>query len=258
MKHRKNSEFKYTVIIISVMITLVVVIGLGMFKKNQLVKEKVKKTQIVDMKYIEEKKVVKQKDNKYKDKIWYAIGDSITALNKYPYYLKDILQLKKYVNDSIIGQKMGTMADRVTTANLANIDFITVFGGTNDYAQNTPLGKINDDKTVNSFYGNVQKVIDKIQSKNPKAQLVFITPIKRGKFGKQPVYPDANNVGYHLEDYVQAIKEVCNKNNIKVIDLFNLSGIDGTNLNTYTADNLHPNEAGCKKIDQVIKAELEK
>lgn len=253
MKH--SNKFKYTLMII---IVFVFVVGLGMHNSNQLVKAKVKKTQISNMKQIEEKKVVKQNENKYKDKTWYAIGDSITSLDKYPYYLKDMMSLKKYVNDSIIGRKMGTMADRVTTTNLANIDFITVFGGTNDYAWNTPLGKINDGKTINSFYGNLQKVIDKIQSTDLNAELVFITPTKRGKFAKQPVYPNANSGGYHLEDYVQAIKDVCNKNNIKVIDLFNLSGIDETNLDTYTSDNLHPNEAGCKKIDEVIKIELEK
>ena len=166
--------------------------------------------------------------------------------------------MKSYVNDGIIAQQLGTMADRVTSKKLAEVDLVTVFGGTNDYRNGKELGTINDDGNIDTFYGNIQKVINKIRIANPRVELVFMTPIKRGKFGDQPIYPSPNSKGIKLEQYVQAIKDVCSKNSIKVIDLFTLSGIDKSNLSIYTQDNLHPNEAGSKMIDLVIQKELEK
>ncbi|HEY5524521.1 MAG TPA: SGNH/GDSL hydrolase family protein [Clostridium sp.] len=175
IKHKRKSKFNFKVISILVIIILVFVLRIGMYKNNQLINLK-------DNQQMNEDNVIQQKVDKYKDKIWYAIGDSITAQNMYPYYLKDMIHLKSYINDGIYGQEMGTMADRITTRKLANIALVTVFGGTNDYALGKKLGTINDDETINSFYGNVQKVIGKIQTANPKTEIVFMTPIKRGKF----------------------------------------------------------------------------
>lgn len=218
----------------------------------------IKITDINNQKQMKEDKILKQKSIKYNNKIWYAIGDSITVQDIYPKYLKDDLGLKSYVIDGDIGLQLGTMADRVTSKKLAKVDLVTVFGGTNDYRNGKELGTINDTGNIDTFYGNIQKVINKIRIANPKVELVFITPIKRGKFGDQPIYPAPNSKGIKLEQYVQAIKDVCSKNSIKVIDLFTLSGIDKSNLSIYTQDNLHPNEAGSKMIDLVIKKELEK
>ena len=260
---------KLKVVLIAMLITILAfVFGVGVYKDHQLSKVNAKAAEVFNKKLLEnntkqvdEGKVVQQETaeqdvNKYKDKVWYAIGDTITVENIYPKYLKDMLQLKSYVNDSIRGQQMRTMADRVTTANLAKVDLVTIFGGANDYALGKPLGTIADTKSINTFYGNTQRVIDKIKVANPKVEIVFLTPTKSGKFSYIPVYPAANSSGLKLEQYVQAIKDVCSKNSVKVVDLFNLSGIDQSNLSTYTRDNLHPNEAGSKKIDQVIQAAL--
>lgn len=280
MKYQKYQKYQeiqssFKIILIVVIIILSFVLGFGIYKDKQLSKVNAKAAEVFnknllkkDTKQVEEEKAVPQKaveqkaveQNaiKYKDKVWYAIGDTITAENIYPRYLHDMLQLKSYVNDSILGQQMRTMADRVTSVNLAKVDLVTVFGGANDYALGKSLGTIADNKNTNTFYGNIQMVIDKIKTANPKVEIVFMTPTKSGKFKYIPVYPAANSSGLKLEQYVQAIKDVCSKNSVKVIDLFNLSGIDQSNLSVYTKDNLHPNEAGSKKIDQVIQTELEK
>lgn len=51
-----------------------------------------------------------------------------------------------------------------------------------------------DDKTIDKFYGNIRKVIDKIQSLNSKTKIVFIA-LKRGRFGNEPVYPASMKLG---------------------------------------------------------------
>ncbi|MFA6940797.1 MAG: GDSL-type esterase/lipase family protein [Clostridiaceae bacterium] len=195
--------------------------------------------------------------HKYEGKNWLAIGDGITSANQYQNEVAKVCKISKVTTDAVPGQNLGMMADRLTKEKLTDIDLITIFGGTNDYGNNKLLGAKEDDKTVDKFYGNIRKVIDKIQSLNSKVKIVFITPLKRGRVENQPVYPAANNAGNKLEQYVQAIKYVCGQKSIQVIDLFNNSGINENNLTQYTTDNLSPNTVGYEKISKVIAVELE-
>ncbi len=188
---------------------------------------------------------------------WYAIGDSITYANQYQKIVKHALGMKSVTTDAIPGQSIRTMADRVTKETLKQIDLITVFGGTNDYGRNTPLGMPDDSPESPTFYGYVKKTIEKLNAVKPnKANLVFITPLKRGSFKNQPVYPGANQTGARLEDYVSAIEAVCAENQIPVIDLFHHSGLEPGNLTKYTKDNLHPNAAGYRKLSKVVVTRL--
>jgi lysophospholipase L1-like esterase len=194
---------------------------------------------------------------KYEGKKWLAIGDSITSNNQYQNAVAALCKISKVTTDAAPEQKLGTMADRLTKENLADVDLITIFGGTYDYSGGKLLGLKTDDKSVDKFYGNIRKIIDKIQSLNPNTKIVFITPLKRGKYKNEPVYPAPNSVGNKLEQYVQAIKFVCKEKSIQVIDLFDNSGINENNLSQYTIDNLNPNAAVYDKISKVIADELE-
>ena len=58
-------------------------------------------------------------------------------------------------------------------------DYVFVFGGTNDYGHgNAPIGKPSD-KTVWTFCGAVNLLIDKIEKIIEHDKLVFMTPCKR-------------------------------------------------------------------------------
>jgi lysophospholipase L1-like esterase len=195
---------------------------------------------------------------KYEGQAWYAIGDSITVQDQYTADLSQLMKFSSYVIDARNGQQMATMADWVTEENLASIKLVTVFGGTNDYGYNIPLGKINDSSETYTFYGNLQYVINRIRNANPTVEIIFMTPIVRGNKADLPFYPVPNDAGYYLEQYVQAIKDVCSRNSIRVIDLYNKSGINEDNLSIYTIDYLHPNEAGAQKIADAIYRELGK
>lgn len=87
--------------------------------------------------------------------------------------------------------------------------------------------------------------------------MVFLTPLQRGVFSDQPIYPAPNGWGTTLNQYVQAIKDVASMYAIPVCDLFNISGINKVTLSTYTSDNLHPNTLGHVKISKTIASFLE-
>lgn len=193
------------------------------------------------------------------NKSWLAIGDSITYANKYQPLVQQGLKIKSVQTDAVPGRPIKPMAENITAENLKNIDLITVFGGTNDYGSNKVLGTIKDDKDQDTFYGNLKNVIEKINTNKPKkATVVFFTPLKRGVFKNQPVYPNPNLNGYKLDDYVNAEKKVCKLYSIPVIDLFHNSGLEVDNLSKYTVDNLHPNDEGHKMISKVMIMELKK
>ena len=190
---------------------------------------------------------------------WYAIGDSITYANKYQPLVQAGLKINSVKTDAVPGRPIKLMADNITPENLKNSDLITVFGGTNDYGSNKPLGTIKDDQGKDTFYGNLKNLIERIMADKPEsATVVFFTPLKRGAFKNQPVYPNANTSGYKLEDYVRAEKKVCQTYSIPVIDLFSKSGLEIENIPKYTIDNLHPNDEGYKMISKVMIKELKK
>ena len=147
------------------------------------------------------------------------------------------------------------MADQLTAETIVGADLISVFGGTNDYGGNRPLGtladaRVNyDESKGKSFCYDVFYVLNAIFMLKPDARVVFSTPLKRGNVaGQTVVYPAANAVGIKLEQYAQAIKDVCSLFSVPVCDLFNKSGVNLYNLSDFTLDNLHPNDAGSERI----------
>ncbi|MHC7189116.1 SGNH/GDSL hydrolase family protein, partial [Klebsiella pneumoniae] len=180
------------------------------------------------------------------------LGDSITNTGNFIAPLNTYTGMMALANYGVPGQGVRTMADSLNETTIASADFISILGGTNDYGGNRRLGTIADaradydDTTVKSFYYDVFYVLDKIYSLKPNVRVMFSTPLKRGAFENQPVYPAANSAGFTLPQYVQAIKEVCSLFSVPVCDLFNESGINLLNIATYTGDNLHPNADGGK------------
>jgi lysophospholipase L1-like esterase len=278
----KNGLFKMGIPLI-LLVLLVVVVGFGQIKQN-----KISKQLLSELSSIEKSKssgaVVKDKNQedknktvaatqsldkkdytyqgvnalgnynntRWKNKKWYVLGDGMSAANNYQSKVKTMCAMSEVINDAKANRLMGDLLQNVTTEKLKDVSIITVFAGTNDYAFNTQLGTMNDSQDANTFYGNLKKIINGILKEKTDANIVFLTPLKRGVFMNEPVYPNPNKAGYMLEDYVQAIKDVCKSYNILVLDTFNKSGITEKNLKEYTVDNLSLNEKGYQKISQVI------
>ncbi|HDO7072452.1 SGNH/GDSL hydrolase family protein [Klebsiella pneumoniae] len=182
------------------------------------------------------------------------LGDSITNTGNYIAPLLSRTGMRQIANYGVPGQGVRTMADSLNATTIDAMDFISILGGTNDYGGNRRLGTIADaradydDTTVKSFYYDVFFVLNKIYTLKPTVRVMFSTPMKRGTFESQPVYPAANSAGFTLPQYVQAIREVCALFSVPVCDLFAESGINLYNLSLYTGDNLHPNAAGGELI----------
>ena len=199
--------------------------------------------------------------NFWNGKTWNVLGDSITfgAKTKLTYhaYLKEKLNIAKVNNYGISGSTIAVNSNTAMCIRYANMDdnadIISVAGGVNDHGINTPLGDISstDNKT---FYGALKILCEGLLTKYPLKTIFFITPMHYTNYFKGDT---TNNLGLPLADYVNAIIEVCRMYSIPVLDNYSNIGIypkNSTHYSTYTADGLHPNEEGHKKIaNEILK-----
>ena len=169
-----------------------------------------------------------------------------------------------------------------------DFDAIIVFVGTNDYNGSVPIGewysystrKVEVSGPVekerryrelvfdnNTFKGRTNITVRWLKTHYPDKQIIFLTPIHRGyaRFNDRNIQPPesyANDCGYFIDDYVQAIKELANVWAIPVIDLNSISGLYPM-LDEHTQyfrdkdmDRLHPNTPGHLRMAWVLAYQL--
>ena len=131
-----------------------------------------------------------------------------------------------------------------------DVDVVVVFGGTNDYGHgDAKFGNV-DDECVNTYCGAINSLITKLEKDFQKADIVFMTPIHRLN-ETEPHAPDNKT----LADYVEAMREICKKRNIKVVDLFALDNMNPADTNLFT-DGLHPSDEGHAVLGEIVAQEL--
>lgn len=249
---------------------------MGYIKQNFKDGETLKASQL---NYLENGIISASKDfNFWEGKTAVCVGDSITAgsgtTQTYWSMLKEILSLSKMTGMGVGGSCVSAKSDYGNGnsplinryLSIPEADLITIFMGTNDWGHETPLGTI-DDTTDISFYGALNVIIPGLIEKHPNSRIIWITPMHRYGFGTSKILGTKftydhvkNGRECTLKDYVDAIKEVCERYSIPVIDLFSISGLHpsiSAHRSTYMPDGLHPNKAGHEKMAYLISKWLQ-
>jgi len=176
-----------------------------------------------------------------KQKVWVAIGDSITYLNDhvnetgnrvikgYMTLVTEKLTGIKYVNQGHNGWTAGGIAKEIENLGLTEADVYSVFLGTNDWWSGRPVGTIDDYRNStgnNTFYGSYRLIINKLRNLNKNARIILVTPMQRVNF----VYVNdkQNNAwgsfkeknGQSLEQFANAVVSIAQLEKVKVIDLY--------------------------------------
>ncbi|TAE34424.1 MAG: SGNH/GDSL hydrolase family protein [Cytophagales bacterium] len=174
-------------------------------------------------------------------RLWVAIGDSITYLNEHPKEAGDRITKGymtmvteklphfKYVNQGHNGWTSGGIAKSFGKLGVVKADVYTIFLGTNDWWQGRPLGRLIDYQTNtgnNTVYGSFRIIVDSLRALNPQARIVLITPMQRVDF----VYLfNAKNNAYGsykpknsqtLESFANAIDSIGRLERFPVVDLY--------------------------------------
>lgn len=187
-------------------------------------------------------------------KRWGILGDSLSDPG-YPqsesvYWLKISqkynMEVDKQAKSGASTSNGHGTATQVENLN-GNFDLITVWIGTNDAQQEAT--------DANSFKTNIEALIRRIYERFPTTKLFFITPLANQK----TTDPQEQSLEKGVILYVNAIKEVCNRYSIPVLDMYansNLNPHVGQINNTFyaNADKCHMNSKGyLERINPVIE-----
>ena len=174
-----------------------------------------------------------------------VLGDSITEGEK--------LSSQSQTYAALLGNKIGALAvrnyglggsavagnhpDRFLDRYVAmdpNANVIFVFGGTNDYGFDTPLGTFGD-RHQETFYGGLNQLMCGLQQMYPSAEIVFLTPLRRENDGKK------NKYGNTLNQYAQAVIDMAGFYNFRVLDLYTPGNLNfASQKSVYMRDGIHP------------------
>lgn len=157
--------------------------------------------------------------------------------------------------------KTSGIVDVIKATDVTNVRNIVAFGGTNDFAQDLPVGTI-DDTDPTTLYGAMNVGIQSIYERNPKVSIYLVTPMWRARINDANTPVDIettkNGAGLLLLDYVNAVIDIARKYHLPVLDLYHEFPINKYNSNSLLADGLHPNDDGyvllAKKIGKFLNA----
>ena len=146
-------------------------------------------------------------------------------------------------------------------------DVYVLWASTNDYVNGRECGTWKDytaydnydKRKLNTQCGGINYCIKTLLEKNPKAEIYFFTSLRffGADAGHNPFSREPNKTGKTFADYIEAQKACCAYYGIPVLDQFNLQGINEFNVDLYyTADKLHMNEDGYRRIGPVQAAFL--
>lgn len=192
-----------------------------------------------------------------------VLGDSITdqrnhyAHKWYYQWLAEWLAIPTITNlglsGSTIAQPYEPMVER-WQAIPATTDLLLIYAGVNDFGRNVPLGQLTD-QTTTTFYGALQQLLGSITQRYPQTMVYFISHVAIGT----AFFPAVNQEGYQQQDYEAAIAQVTALFGVQHISLFHestLSFADTQQAVALSLDSLHPNDAGHKKIAQLLRTKI--
>ena len=172
------------------------------------------------------------------------------------------LGLALCVNNSWSGSRVSITRDEVSASSMSRAynlhndneaiepNIIVIFIGINDVYNNVQLGSFNGIADIycadeEKYIGNLNEfsqayatMVYKIISKYKNADIYCCTLFDTG------VKP--------IEQFNNAIKNIAEYFEVKVVDFYNETNITGNNISTYTIDNLHPNELGMIELSECL------
>ena len=204
------------------------------------------------------------------NKIWYAVGDSITvqgnyAQNAWWWLTARMIGAKSITTIAAGGKSLSkpgsssnpAMCDDSFLATIpADAELVTIMGGTNDWGNSHPIGTI-DSADDTTFCGAINHIIDYLAENRPRARVVFITPI----YGEQITTPSGwtdihtNSVGKTISDYMAAMAQVCDYRGFPCIHLGQKCGWTHGNVANFLKSDgayIHPNDYGGFRMASII------
>lgn len=105
--------------------------------------------------------------------------------------------------------------------------------------------------SIKNFENNIQKLTNIVQKFSSKIIFAGLTPVEEVKVNPIPWNSDESYKNEYIQKYDQIIKQVCKKNNVHFIEIFeDWLKLDYKKL---LEDGVHPNSVGHQKIFETVK-----
>lgn len=147
---------------------------------------------------------------------------------------------------------------RFKNTDFNNVDYITIFYGTNDWNGDIPIGSA-DSVDAFDFNGAINKSVENILTKYPHIRILLLTPTWRARKDVGDGLETDNNPnpsGVYMIDYVEAIEERAKSHKIPSFNMYTQSGINIYTSEYYQKDGLHLTDKGDELISRIISHEL--
>ena len=207
------------------------------------------------------------------EKRWLVIGDSLSdytfrPASGYKNYVEQLAD-KHSMTVYNYGQSGSGFYGRYNSLNQitqpeTEVDFITVFLGTNDWGNignnNKPLGVFGD-ATASTISGCINLFIQDLNNRFPNTPVFVFTPLPRfDAWGENSVN---NSQGYKLNELVEIIKRYAHHYSLPVLDLYNESNFKcqtTAQKDTWTVggDGVHPTHLAHERLLPIIEGFLTK
>ena len=208
------------------------------------------------------------------------IGDSITEgfggsqdadgrQMSYVYYVQEALQFGEVCNHGRGSATIAPYSDNDERAIGAHEDeffgseyeIAVFYAGVNDFLAGPEVKDFGvlDDGTTEGYCGELQRIVNSMKTKCPNTLFFFVTAY--------PTFAEASlHVKYinfdgipTLDDYMNPIRIMAQRNGYPVIDIYNTGLMDTHDADTaenFLSDWIHPNDAGYQILGEHIAAEI--
>ena len=150
--------------------------------------------------------------------------------------------------------------DEMERIDFESVEILFIGHGLNDYHGGDRLDNDEDPYDEYTFTGALRSSVTNIQKAYPHIRIILVTPTYSW-YTVQGLTCEELDAGYGiLEDFVEAEKQVAAELGVEIIDLYHdfYPHRSWEDMELYTTDGLHPNEAGremiAKKVAEYLKA----
>ena len=151
-------------------------------------------------------------------------------------------------------QNYADKIDGLETLDFSGVELVLIQHGLNDFYNGVPLDNEKDLYDEHTFKGALRSSIRSLRRANPNLRIVLMTQTytwyRQGK-----ITCEEYDLGYgNQEAYVQAEKEIAEELGLEFLDLYHdlYTHDSWDDWELYSADGLHPNEAGRIMLAEII------
>lgn len=149
--------------------------------------------------------------------------------------------------------------DYLETLDFSGVELVLIQHGLNDFYNGVPLENESDPYDEHTFKGALRSSIRSLRKANPDVRIVLMTQTYTW-YRQAGITCEEYDLGYgNQEAYIQAEMEIAEELGLELLDLYHdLFPHDSwDDWELYTADGMHPNEAGRILLAEVIAEYLD-